>query len=74
MAEEKHVEKLKEGVHVWNAWRVKNYDDPPDPSNAALSGMDLCEATLFDVNLSGADLPRSEPLRRAPQLYELQEC
>jgi hypothetical protein len=51
MANDEHVALLKEGVDAWNAWRQANPDIRPD-----LSGADLGEANLTNVNLSGAYL------------------
>jgi hypothetical protein len=51
MANEEHLEKLREGVEAWNQWREKNPDLQPD-----LRGVDLREAQLKGANLSGAQL------------------
>ncbi len=36
MANPEHLAKLKEGVEVWNMWRIKNPDIKPDLYNAAI--------------------------------------
>jgi len=57
MANDEHVEKLKQGVAAWNAWREKNPDIRyPDLSGADLRGWDLRTADLMGANLSGANL------------------
>jgi hypothetical protein len=71
MADEEAVERLKQGVAVWNAWRNAHPDADvnlqgailnavnlgnADLSNADLSNADLSNADLFRANLSGADL------------------
>jgi uncharacterized protein YjbI with pentapeptide repeats len=61
MADETHLEILKQSVEVWNRWREENRDTRPDLSGADLSGADLheadlSEATLFMANLREANL------------------
>jgi len=46
MANEDHLNILKQGVEVWNKWREENPDIKPK----------LIKAELFDINLSKADL------------------
>jgi len=48
------LEILKEGVKIWNKWRVQNPGVPID-----LSGSDLFGANLSRVNLNGANLKRA---------------
>ena len=47
MANVEHLELLKQGVEVWNQWRN---------DIAEFHSIDLVEALLFGINLSGADL------------------
>jgi uncharacterized protein YjbI with pentapeptide repeats len=54
MANEEHVRILKQGVKTWNEWRKDNPQIIGD-----LSGLDLREADLFNVNLSFADLSKA---------------
>jgi len=54
MANPEHVEILKQGVEVWNKWRMRNPDVKPD-----LSGANLSDALLSWANLRGADLSRA---------------
>ena len=49
MADQKHVEVLKQGVDVWNSWREENPDVIPD-----LSGAELNEIELPGANLKNA--------------------
>ena len=51
MANEEHLEILKQGVDVWNRWREENREVRPD-----LSAADLREA-----NLDGDNAASKEP-------------
>ena len=53
-----HVERIKEGVAVWNKWREKNPDIRPSLGLADLSGLDLSGAELSDADLAGSQLNR----------------
>ena len=60
MAILKHVQLIKSGPDVWNAWRLRN-SEIPDLSEARLGDEDLGRAELsavdlHEANLSGADL------------------
>jgi uncharacterized protein YjbI with pentapeptide repeats len=59
MANQEHLDILKQGVEVWNAWRKEHPEVQPD-----LRGSYLRSANLRSVNLSGADL-RSADLSNA---------
>ena len=63
MANPEHLEILKQGVEVWNAWRRKRREVLPRPdlsfanfSGADLSFTDLLSANLISADLSGASL------------------
>ncbi len=66
MANEQHLDLLKQGVETWNQWRKEHSDVEPDLNRAYLTGanlrqanlleVDLFEATLFRADLSGANL------------------
>lgn len=56
MANEEHLKILKQGVHVWNDWRLNTPYEMPDLTEADLSGMNLTEAIFSDTNLSNAIL------------------
>jgi uncharacterized protein YjbI with pentapeptide repeats len=51
MANQEHLDLLKQGVDVWNQWRKEHLDIRPNLSNA-----DLRNASLVGVDLSRADL------------------
>lgn len=61
MANQEHLNILKQGVETWNQWRKKYPDIHPDLIGADLSDIDLrkadlSEAYLIKANLSGTDL------------------
>jgi uncharacterized protein YjbI with pentapeptide repeats len=56
VADEAHLEILREGVEAWNRWRKDEQAATPDLARANLSGASLVEANLVGVNLHGADL------------------
>jgi uncharacterized protein YjbI with pentapeptide repeats len=64
MANQQHVDILRDGVQVWNLWRREEPAIRPDLSRAGLSGAILAGAYLYEVDLGGADL-RQAYLRRA---------
>jgi hypothetical protein len=51
MPNQEHVAIFKQGVEVWNGWRLRHPEIAPDLSSAMLSGI-----RREGVNLSGADL------------------
>ena len=54
MADRDHLERLQQGVDVWNGWRKREFLITPD-----LGGADLGGANLHRANLSGANLNRT---------------
>jgi uncharacterized protein YjbI with pentapeptide repeats len=55
MANQEHLDILKQGVQVWNQWRKGHPDIVlPDLNRADLSGADLNGANLRRANLYGA--------------------
>src|SRR5437660_12704467 len=61
MANQEHLEILKQGVEVWNAWRKKHSEELPDLSGTDLSRANLSFAELGFTNLiftclNGTDL------------------
>src|SRR5262249_32169492 len=64
MANQQHLDLLRQGVETWNRWRKEHRDMKPD-----LSGADFSNIILNDVRLSFADLHgthfRSSNLSRA---------
>ena len=63
MANEEHVQIIRQGVEVWNDWRQKNPEVVPDLSKA-----DLSQADLSGVDFSGVLFnlpPRVKKLRQS---------
>lgn len=56
MANKEHLSILKQGIAVWNEWKVQNPKVQVDLSNTNLSSADLSDAILTGVNLNGSDL------------------
>ena len=56
MANQEHLDILKQGEDVWNNWRGKHPDIQPDLPSADLSGATLSGANLRDADLRSADL------------------
>ena len=59
MADQSHLDILKQSVEAWNSWRERNPYIKPDLSGAGLSGADLSRANFFRADLSWADLSRA---------------
>ena len=64
MADQEHLDVLKQGAPVWNTWREAHPIIRPDLRDADLSGVDLREATLVEANLTNADLTGCRAIRR----------
>ncbi len=56
MANEMHIDILKQGTSTWNEWREKNVEIQPDLSNVYLGDLRLIWANLKCVNLTNTDL------------------
>ena len=61
MANQEHLDRVKQGTDVWNSWREQHPGALLDLnraylSGASLSGASLSEAYLREANLSGANL------------------
>ncbi len=56
MANDEHLNILKQGVNAWNQWRQENPNVIPDLSRANLYGARLSDINFFLANLSEADL------------------
>ncbi len=56
MANEQHLDLLKQGVETWNQWRKEHSDVEPDLNRAYLTGANLRQANLLEVDLSEAKL------------------
>ena len=59
MANQEHLNMLKQGVKAWNQWRQEQQDVIPDLSGANLSGASLSKADLSHVDLRRAGLSRA---------------
>lgn len=61
MANHEHLKiLLRDGVGVWNKWRVANRGVKPDLSIANLNGIDLSGTDFIRATLSGADLSSTD--------------
>lgn len=56
MANQEHIDILKQGVEVWNQWREKCFYIHVDLSHANLHAIYLNEANFYRADLSHADL------------------
>src|SRR5438067_1203647 len=56
MANPEHLEILRQGVDVWNAWRKDNPSNVPDLSGAELEKMELRNADLRGADFTESDL------------------
>ena len=66
MANQEHLDTLRQDVEIWNRWRTEYPDIKPDLResnlresnliNADLSGAELRDADLIDADLGGANL------------------
>src|SRR5215472_5045617 len=74
MANPEHLQILKQGVAVWNAWREQNKDIRPNLSQANLFEADLSLANLIQTTLSRADLTCATLSRADLSLANLREA
>jgi uncharacterized protein YjbI with pentapeptide repeats len=56
MANQEHLDILKQGVEVWNEWREEHIDIKPNLRGAILPGTDLARANLSYAILRGGTL------------------
>ncbi len=56
MANQEHLDILKQGVETWNQWRKEHADTRPDLFEANLSGVNLSGVNLSEAILLGADI------------------
>ncbi len=68
MANQEHLDILKQGVDTWNKWKREHLEIRPDLREANLSGADLTEAILIEADLSRANLSYAD-LREADLSY-----
>ena len=77
MANPEHLEILKQGVDVWNEWRINNKEIKPDLKSvnfrgSSLIGVDLRNANLGGAKLSGSDLSESNMSESILRFADLQ--
>src|SRR5215211_7418279 len=61
MADQSHLDILRQGVEVWNSWKGGSaIDVVPDLSEVKLSEAELDGVDLRRTNLSGAHLPEAD--------------
>ena len=63
MANQEHLDILKQGVEAWNKWREEHLEIQPDLRDADLTGAQLRKANLSRADLTGVDL-RNAYLRK----------
>lgn len=56
MANQEHLDILKQGTETWNQWRKEHADIEVDLNGADLNGADLSRAHLEGIYLNGANL------------------
>ncbi len=56
MANQEHVDILKQGVDVWNMWREKHPKVQPDLTGTNLWATSLRHFNLYNADLTGANL------------------
>ena len=56
MADNEHLELIKRGSSVWNAWRARYPEVKPDLTHAILVGLEAGGVDLSQANMSNADL------------------
>ena len=71
MANEEHLNILKQGVDTWNNWRKEHPGVRPDLSEADLHRADLSLADLSRANLIGADLSGANLIGASLSLADL---
>jgi uncharacterized protein YjbI with pentapeptide repeats len=56
MADQEHLDILKQGAEVWNEWREEEFYTRPQLRDADLREIDLTNMSLWEADLSGANL------------------
>src|SRR5689334_419928 len=62
MANQEHLDILRQGAVVWNQWREEHPDIQPDLSDAYFGGTNLYDLNLSNANLIDADLSEANLL------------
>ncbi len=73
MANQEHLEILRQGVEVWNKWREEHFGMRPDLTGASLAGADFSFANLRETNFAGADLGKASLMRTDLLVANLRE-
>lgn len=60
MANQEHLDLLRQGVETWNRWRQEHFDIQPDLSKTDLRQIIHRDAHLHGTNLGKADLRRTD--------------
>ena len=60
MADQQHLDILKQGVDVWNKWREEYQNIEPDLSETDLRRTDLSKANFSKTNFSGTDFFKAD--------------
>lgn len=60
MANQQHIDLIKQGVEVWNEWREKHYDLVPDLVHTDLSWRNLSRANFCQTNLDWTNLSHAQ--------------
>jgi uncharacterized protein YjbI with pentapeptide repeats len=55
MADQKHLEILKQGAEVWNEWREEEFYTRPQLRDVDFREIDLAQISLWQADLSGAN-------------------
>lgn len=74
MANQQHLDILKQGVEVWNEWRRQHPEIQPDLSKAFLKGVSLHGANLKGADLKNANLNWAYPIEADLQEADLKEA
>ena len=56
MANQEHLDILKQGGEIWNKWRQEHPEIKPNLGGAGLKDVDLSRTNLSETNLSGAKI------------------
>ena len=66
MANQEHVNRLMQGMEIWNKFRRTNPTTSPDLQGADLSGFDFTRVDFNKADLSEADLSNAYLLTERP--------
>lgn len=69
MANQEHLEIIKQGVGVWNEWRGENRDTEIDFTGATLTGVDLTWAYAGGTSFGSIDLSQAKGLTQFATIH-----